>query len=69
MWNFYKEVFATVQLATTSIGWAIYQATYERIGPVAIFFVSMQLGALVGSMWAGQLKKSSPTRALHKLNS
>jgi hypothetical protein len=63
MWNFYKEIFATVQLATTSIGWAIYQATYERIGPAAIFFVSMQLGALLGSLWAGQLKGGLPMRA------
>jgi len=57
MWDFYKEIFATVQLATVTIGWTIYQVTLERLGPVAIFLVTMQAGAVFGSMWIGQLGK------------
>lgn len=68
MWDFYKEIFATVQLATVSVGWAIYQATYERLLPAAIFFISMQVGALVGSRWAGQPRGRMPIRMSHKLN-
>ena len=57
MWDFYKELFATVQLATITIGWTIYQATFERLGPAAVFFVSMQAGAMFASVWAGKLEK------------
>jgi len=61
MWHFYKEVFATVQLATVTIGWTIYQATFERLGPAAVFFISAQAGAMFVSLWAGKLgKKKAP---------
>jgi len=60
MWNFYKEIFATVQLVTVAAGWAIYQSTYERTGPAVVFFVTMEISALLVSMWASH---SRDTRA------
>jgi hypothetical protein len=57
MWDFYKQAFATVQLATVTIGWTIYQATFERPGPAAVFFVSAQAAAMAASAWAGTLRK------------
>jgi len=56
MWNFYKEIFATVQLVTVAVGWAIYQSTYERTAPAAVFFVTMEISALLISMWASHSK-------------
>ena len=56
MWNFYKEIFATVQLVTVAAGWAIYQSTFERLAPTAVFVVTMQLGGLLGAVWAGRSK-------------
>jgi hypothetical protein len=58
MWDFYKQVFATVQFATVTIGWTIYQASFERLGPAAVFFVSAQAAAMAASAWAGKLKKT-----------
>jgi hypothetical protein len=60
MWNFYKEIFATVQQVTVAVGWAIYQSTFERTAPAAVFFVTMQISALGVSMWASP---SRDTRA------
>jgi hypothetical protein len=56
MWKYYKEAFATVQLATCIVSWTVYQQTNRCWGPTAIFFLSMEVSAVFVTMWASRLK-------------
>jgi hypothetical protein len=64
MWKYYKEAFATVQLATCVVSWTIYQQTNRSLGPAAIFFLSMQVSAVFGIMWASRLRKARPRTSI-----
>jgi uncharacterized membrane protein YfcA len=63
MWEQYKKTFAKTQavIAAVAVG------TYFYMGHVAarsaVFFLVMQLGAVVGAMWGVRLRRKVDSRA------
>jgi hypothetical protein len=57
MWSYYKRTFVSVQLFAGAICWMVYRATNHQLPPTAVFFISMQVGAVLGAMWANRLRK------------
>ena len=78
MRNYYVSVFISVQIATSAVSWMIYRTTNHLLGPTAVFFLSMEISALFGAMWANRMwanrmwanqlrasKQTYPTRAMN----
>lgn len=57
MWDYYKRTFLAVQFATGLVSWMVYRASNHLLAPTAVFFLSMQLSAVFGAMWANRLRK------------
>jgi hypothetical protein len=68
MWNYYKRTFVAVQLLSGLVSWTVYKNTNHLWVPTAVFFLSMQVSALFGAMWANRLRgklQSSPAIPLN----
>lgn len=56
MWNEYKRTARFIQSAIFLFTVGIYLTFHQLVLVAAMFFVVMQLGAVVGAMWAYRLK-------------
>jgi hypothetical protein len=54
MWNYYRAVFFPVQIATSLGSWLVYRSTDHLWAPTTVFFLSMEIGAVFGAMWANR---------------
>jgi hypothetical protein len=68
MWNYYKKTFVAVQLVTGAVSWSVYRSTNHLLAPAAIFFVSMQVSAFFGAMWASRLRRKMQMHTSGALN-
>jgi uncharacterized membrane protein YfcA len=57
MLEHYKKRFLGMQSFIAFIVIAVYFAMNHRVVPAAIFFATMQIGALVGAAWAARLTR------------
>ncbi len=57
MFEHYKKRFFGMQTFIAVVVVAVYFAMNRRVAPPATFFVTMQLGALVGAAWASRLSR------------
>jgi hypothetical protein len=67
MWSHYKLMFLAVQLVAFVVSWLVYRVTNHALAPVAVFFLSMQVSAVLGATWANRLRakaRRDPPRAL-----
>jgi hypothetical protein len=55
MWEHYKKTFRTTQIVigVVTMGLLIWS---HRIAVAAMFFMMMQLGSVLGALWAARLK-------------
>jgi uncharacterized membrane protein YqjE len=52
----YKKTFWRIQSLILIVTCAVFFATDHRLPAVAVFFAVMQVGAILGAMWAVRLK-------------
>jgi hypothetical protein len=57
MWDYYKRTFGAVQLATLLVSYMVYRHTNHAIIPPVAFFLTMQISAVFGAMWADRLRR------------
>jgi hypothetical protein len=57
MLEHYKKRFLGMQSFIAFVVIAVYFAMNHRVVPAAIFFVTMQIGALMGAAWADRLTR------------
>ena len=57
MWEQYKKTFAYMQLMIAIATIAIYLTMNHLSVLAGLFFLVMQLGAVLGAMWATRLKR------------
>jgi hypothetical protein len=57
MWDYYKRTFLAVQLAAGLVSYMVYRDTNHAWMPTAVFFLSMQISAVFGAMWANRLRR------------
>ena len=62
MFEHYKKRFWGMQTFIAFVVVAVYFAMGHRVVPAATFFVTMQIGALVGAAWADRLKRKTQDR-------
>jgi hypothetical protein len=68
MWNYNRKIFFPVQIATWVVSWLIYRNTNHLWTPTAVFFVSMEISAVFGSLWAKRLREDVQTATSSLLN-
>jgi hypothetical protein len=56
MWHYYKRTFVMVQLAALAVGTMVYDKT-RILTPAIVFFLFMQISAVLGAMWAHRLRR------------
>ena len=56
MWEQYKRTLPQIQLLIAFATVGIYLSFHQLVVVAAIFFGAMQLGAVIGAMWAYRLK-------------
>jgi len=57
MWAHYKKTFWITQMTICLVAFAVYLSFYHLLAPAALFFVTMQIGAVLGAAWASRLKR------------
>jgi hypothetical protein len=57
MWRYYKRTFLAVQLFAVLVSWMVYRSTKPMVGPPLVFFLFMQMSAVLGAFWAQRLGK------------
>jgi uncharacterized membrane protein YfcA len=63
MWEHYRKRFWGMQVVIASFAVGFYYLTSRRLLiPAALFFVTMQLGSLLGAAWATRLKRKYQAR-------
>jgi uncharacterized membrane protein YfcA len=65
---YYRAVFLPVQIATSLGSWLVYRSTNHLWAPTAVFFLSMEIGAVFGTMWASRPRVIPPSRRSSVLN-
>lgn len=68
MWDYYKRTFLAVQLAAGVVSWMVFRSTSHSWMPTAVFFVSMQISAVFGAMWANRLRTKMQARTSCPIN-
>jgi hypothetical protein len=56
MWEHYKKTFRSIQAAIAILTIVIYVGLGRMWFVTAVFFLMMQAGSLVGSLWAKRLR-------------
>jgi hypothetical protein len=56
MWSQYKTTFVRIQTLIAMVTCAVFFATDHRVPAAAMFFIVMQIGAVLGAMWGVRLK-------------
>ena len=57
MWDYYKRTFAAVQLVALLGVYLAYTKTNHALLPPVVIFLSMQVSAVFGAMWANRLRR------------
>jgi hypothetical protein len=57
MWDYYKRTFVAVQMAALLVSYMVYRNTHHAVVPPLVFFLSMQISAVFGAMWANRLRR------------
>ena len=57
MWDYYKRTFAAVQVAALLVCYMVYTKTNHALFPPVVFFLSMQVSAVLGALWANRLRR------------
>lgn len=57
MWEHYKKRFLGMQILIAIVTSGVYLAAGRAWVPAAMFFITMQLGAVLGAAWAPRLKR------------
>jgi hypothetical protein len=57
MWEHYKRTLPAVQVVIAGVTFLVYRATNHAPLPTAVFFLTMQGGAVFGAAWAARLKR------------
>ena len=58
MWAQYKKTFVYVQLVIALVVVAVYGSSNRQLPVAAVYFVIMQVGAVLGASWAARLKQT-----------
>ena len=58
----YKKTFRAIQLVIAIITGVIFFKTQHQLVPTLVFFLIMQVGAVLGAMWATRLKRKFRTQ-------
>jgi low temperature requirement protein LtrA len=56
-WAHYKKTFLLIQLLIALMAFQIHRQVQQTWAVTAVFFLMMQLGALLGAVWAGRLRR------------
>ena len=67
MWDYYKKTFLAVQLFSAVVSTMVYRSSHS-LAPAAVFFLSMEVSALFGAMWANRLRKKTQSRTSCLIN-
>lgn len=62
MLEHYKKRFWGMQIVIATVTLGVFFATHHILVPAAMFFFTMQLGAVVGAAWATRLKRKYQAR-------
>ena len=62
MWDHYKKTFNSVQAAILIATIVIFFGLHHMWFVTAVFFLTMQLGSLVGAAWATRLRRKMNPR-------
>jgi len=63
MWEQYKKTLIGMQIVIFAVTAGIYSKFGQQITVALAFFVTMQLSAVLGAMWAARLKGRLERRA------
>jgi uncharacterized membrane protein YfcA len=63
MWEQYKKTFAKTQAVIAMVAAATYFYMGQVPARTAVFFLVMQIGAVVGAAWGVRLKRKVDSRA------
>jgi hypothetical protein len=56
MWAQYKKTFLRIQIVITLVTFAVFLATAHRLPEAGVFFIVMQIGAVLGAMWGVRMQ-------------
>jgi len=56
MWAQYQKTFLQIQTLIAMVTCAVFFATGYRLAAAAVFFLVMQIGAVLGAMWGVRIK-------------
>ena len=56
MWQHYRKTFTGMQVVIWLIAIVVYLFLGHSLGRAAVFFVVMQLSAVIGALWAARLR-------------
>lgn len=62
MWEHYKKTFGRMQTVIALVTGAVFLGLQQMWFVTATFFLVMQVGAVVGAMWASRLKRKLQPR-------
>ena len=62
MWEHYKKRFFGMQAFIAAFVCGVFVVCHRQWLPAAMFFVVMQMGALVGAGWASRLTRKAQSR-------
>jgi hypothetical protein len=57
MWEHYKKTFGRMQTVIALVTGEVFVGLHQMWFVTATFFLTMQVGAVVGAMWATRLKR------------
>jgi hypothetical protein len=57
MWEYYKKTFVLVQIVALLSSYFVYSKTNHAWAPPIAIFISMQVSAVFGAMWANRLRR------------
>jgi hypothetical protein len=63
MWQHYRKTFLRMQLGIWLVSAGVFIGYGYALPPALIFFAVMQVGALLGAMWAARLTGALRRRA------
>jgi hypothetical protein len=66
MWQQYKRTLPFIQSTIFVVTVGIYLTLHHLVLLAAVFFLAMQLCALLGAMWAFRLKRKLGGASLHQ---
>lgn len=63
MWEQYRKTAFGMQVVIFMVTLGVYRYMGHQLGTSLVFFITMQVCAIIGAMWAARLKGRFVTRA------